>query len=304
MLQLLVRTSSNGNSFQAIQVNRDTTICGLKKYLESVFLIPYEKQILQKKGKFIPEQYNESKCIDMGFTDDSIIDIEGPTLLTQDIYDIEDFRIQFSGNDPSISLMPRCTIIWKQDECPEHSTTDYCHICQGTYKIRVPMYCPFTPVINRNALNHDFIVTFDIQGKLEYEYDITKRRNNYELIVIPSDRKHIRVILNDFSNGLSFITCKMANEIEPKKTQFKYILENNINNIFCKICMNPIFNSENINAPMVWAWACEGCNCKIHPKCAIDYFKSVGNVKCGCVACWEDGDDVPFTRMNQGESNF
>lgn len=294
MLQLILRApSSIGNAQKAVQINRDTTIGGLKKYLESVLLIPQDKQVLRRIGssRCILEQHNGLKCTDMGLTDDTVLEIGGPTLVTQNVFDIEDFKLQFSGNNETISLMSRCAILWKYGDCPEHKEDEQCHICAGTNRISVPMYCPFTPVINKAALQRDFLSTIDIQGNTNCKYDITKRRGNYELAVVPTelpDNKLVRVIANDCGTGISFITCKTRNEngeyIEPRKTQFRFIIESHRNAI-CRLCVGPIFHGENEYSPMVWAWACEGCHCILHPKCAIDNFQDAGAVQCGCIAC-------------------
>lgn len=309
MLQLYVRTSQCENDRKMVCINRNTTIGGLKKYLESVFLIPSTKQIIKRCDTFnngyILDQHDSLKCIDLGLSNESLLEILGPTLVTQHDYDISDFKLQFS-DQTTIPLMPRCAILWKEADCPEHEL-DTCHLCNGTNKINVPLYCPFTPIINKISVSHDYMATFEIQGNINNTYDLSKRRGNYELVIIPAefpDEKNIRIMVNDCGLGLSFITCKMNDEEGNvvRNTQFKVVIETT-QNLLCRICNGAIFHGELEHSLMTWGWACEGCHCILHPKCAIDTFTQAGSVQCGCIACVQLDNTLPQPIVNENHQH-
>jgi hypothetical protein len=297
MLQLIIHAPSSiiGNAHKAIQINQDTTVGGLRKYLESVLMIPKEKQMIKQKNssRFLLEQHNGLKCIDIGLLNDCEIDIMGPIIPIQDTYSIASFFLQFSTMDQPISLMPRCAIIWVFKDCPEH--IEDCNICNKTGKIAVPLYCPFTPIISSIALAQDILATIDIQGHIENIYDTTRRRHYYQPAVSPTDNeneKNVRIICSDFgqhgTNGVEYVTCQTRLEdstlTEPQKTTFRFSIDSPQQTI-CRICFGPLFHGDDVLAPVAWAWACTGCHCVLHPKCAIEQFQETGEVKCRCIAC-------------------
>lgn len=319
MLQLIIRAPSSiiGNAHKAIQINQDTTVGGLRKYLESVLMIPKEKQMIKRKNssRFLLEQHNGLKCIDIGLLNDCEIDIMGPIIPIQDTYDIASFVLQFSTMDQPISLMPRCAIIWVLKDCPEH--IEDCNICNKTGKIAVPLYCPFTPIISSAALAQDILATIDIQGRIESIYDTTRRRHYYQPAVSPSDNeneKNVRIICSDFgrhgTNGVEYVTCQTRKEdstlTEPQKTTFRFSIDSPQQTI-CRICFGSLFHGDDALAPVAWAWACTGCHCVLHPKCAIEQFQETGEVKCRCIACISNvnvNGDVAGNVNNQLQEAF
>jgi hypothetical protein len=312
MLQLIVYAPSSilGNNRKAIQINQDTTLGGLKQYLESVLLIPKEKQMIKLKNssRFLLEQHNRLKCIDIGLINDCEIDIMGQIIPIQDTYSISSFALQFSNTllHQPISLMPRCAIIWVLKDCPEHN--EECNICNRTGKITVPLYCPFTPIISNIALSQDILATIDIRGDIGHIYDTTRRRNYYQPAISLSennDEKNVRIIASDFgrhgTNGVEYVTCQTRLEdatlTEPHKTVFRFSIDSP-QQTKCRICFGSLFHDIEV---VTWGWACPGCHCVLHPKCAIEYFQETGEIKCRCIVCQSN---VPGNTNNQLQESF
>jgi hypothetical protein len=253
-----------------ITLNKGCTMDTLKQCLEIITLIPRDYQIIKIKNSCLDTDLREpnGSCLDT----DLEIEVEGPLFATLNLYDINEFNLQFS-NGNKINLMPKYYLLWIDTECFDHIRDDYCYLCNSTGKITTPIYYQLLPCINSDLIKNDILATFDIHGSNGNKYNIEFRYHVYPAAILESpSEKIVRILVSDIANDNCNTVCQ-----DLIKTSLQFCKLNF--DSYCIQCNGTIFTE---NDYIAWVWVCPDCKGQMHSICALRYFSDNGTITCNC----------------------